>query len=98
MASIRRCFVTTYFSKQVLRQIIRTQQPGTETFAGIEARVGGCAALWQTLRDLRDAMVEPSVVLEALREGHFSTRTNVRTSHLLALAPDVAPILQRKGH
>ena len=85
------------FLEEVLRQIIRTQQPGTETFAGIEARVGGCAALWQTLRDLRDAMVEPSVVLEALREGHFSTRTNVRTSHLLALLQTLRLFCKEKG-
>ena len=55
------------FFEEALRQMIRTKQPGTEAFAGIEERAGGCAALWQTLRDLRDGMVEPSVVLEALR-------------------------------
>ena len=85
------------FLEEVLRQIIRTQQPGTETFAGIEARVGGCAALWQTLRDLRDAMVEPSVVLEALREGHFSTKTSARTSHLLALLQTLLLFCKEKG-
>ena len=61
----------------------RTKQPGTEAFAGIEERAGGCAALWQTRRDLRDGMVEPSVVSEALREGHFAPGTSERTSHLL---------------
>ena len=73
------------FLEEVLRQIIRTKLPGTEAFAGIEERAGGCAALWQTLRDLRDGMVEPSVALEALREGHFAAGTSERTSHLLAL-------------
>ena len=68
------------FLEEVLRQIIRTKQAGTEAFAGIEERAGGCAALWQTLRDLRDGMVDPSVVLEALREGHFGARTSERTS------------------
>ena len=73
------------FLEEVLRQIIRTKQPGTEAFAGIEERAGGCAALWQTLRDLRDGMVEPSVASEALREGHFAPGTSERTSHLLDL-------------
>jgi ATP-dependent helicase/nuclease subunit B len=29
------------FLEEVLRQMLRTSQPGTETFAGIEQRVGG---------------------------------------------------------
>ena len=73
------------FLEEGLRQIIRTRQPGTEPFAGIEERAGGCAALWQTLRDLRDGLVDPAVALEALGEGHFSQRASERTSQLLAL-------------
>jgi ATP-dependent helicase/nuclease subunit B len=73
------------FLEEALRQIIRTRQPGTEPFAGIEERAGGCAALWQTLRDLRDGLVDPAVALEALGEGHFSQRASERTSQLLVL-------------
>ena len=73
------------FLEEALRQIIRTRQPGAEPFAGIEERAGGCAALWQTLRDLRDGLVDPTVALEALREGHFSRRASERTSELLIL-------------
>ena len=57
------------FLEEALRQIIRTRQPGAEPFAGIEDRAGGCAALWQTLRDLRDGLVDPAVALEALGEA-----------------------------
>jgi ATP-dependent helicase/nuclease subunit B len=73
------------FLEETLRQIIRTRQPGAEPFAGIEDRAGGCAALWQTLRDLRDGLVDPTVALEALGEGHFSQRASERTSQLLIL-------------
>jgi ATP-dependent helicase/nuclease subunit B len=73
------------FFEEALRQIIRARAPGTEPFAGIEDRAGGCAALWQTLRDLRDGLVDPSVALEALGEGHFSRRASERTSQLLVL-------------
>jgi ATP-dependent helicase/nuclease subunit B len=73
------------FLEEALRQIIRTRQPGAEPFAGIEDRAGGCAALWQTLRDLRDGLVNPTVALEALGEGHFSQRASERTSQLLIL-------------
>src|SRR5499426_891463 len=85
------------FLEEVLRQLIRTKLPGTEAFAGIEERAGGCAALWQTLRDLRDGMVEPSVALEALREGHFAARTSERTSDLLALLQTLRLFCQEKG-
>ena len=85
------------FLEEVLRQIIRTKQPGTEAFAGLDERSGGCAALWQTLRDLRDGMVEPAVVLEALREGHFAARTRERTSHLLALLQTLRLFCKEKG-
>jgi ATP-dependent helicase/nuclease subunit B len=73
------------FLEEALRQIVRTRRPGTEPFAGIEDRAGGCAALWQTLRDLRDGFVDPTVALEALGEGHFSQRASERTSQLLVL-------------
>src|SRR3990172_1494517 len=73
------------FFEEVLRQLIRSRRPGTEVFAAIEERAGGCAALWQTLRDLRDGMVDPGVALEALREGQFSRKTNERTADLLVL-------------
>src|SRR3990172_4392234 len=56
------------FFEEVLRQLIRSRQPGAEAFAAIEERAGGCAGLWQTLRDLRDGIVDPEVALEALRE------------------------------
>jgi ATP-dependent helicase/nuclease subunit B len=85
------------FFEGVLRQMIRTTQPGTEVFAGIEERTGGCAALWQTLRDLRDGLVEPSVVLEALREDHFAKGTSGRTSHLLALLERLLLLCKNKG-
>lgn len=73
------------FFEEVLRQLIRGHQPGAEAFAAIEERAGGCAALWQTLRDLRDGMVDPRIALEALREGQFSRKTNERTADLLVL-------------
>jgi ATP-dependent helicase/nuclease subunit B len=76
---------TDLFLEEALRQIIRTRQPGAEPFAGIENRAGGCAALWQALRDLRDGMVDPTVAIEALGEGHFSERAGERTSQLLVL-------------
>lgn len=73
------------YLEEALRQMIRARQPGSEPFFGIEERAGGCAALWQTLRDLRDGLVDPTIALDALDEGHFSQRASERTSELLHL-------------
>ncbi len=73
------------FLEEVLRQIIRTGRQVPSVFSGIDERVGGCAALWQTLRDLKDGMVEPSLALEALREGHFGRDLSDRISNLLVV-------------
>jgi ATP-dependent helicase/nuclease subunit B len=73
------------FLEEVLRQIIRTRQAGAEPFAGIEERVGGCAALWQTLRDLRDGLVRPDLALAALSEGQWGNRPSERPEQLLQL-------------
>ena len=73
------------FLEEALRQLIRTSAPGAKPFADIQDRAGGCAALWQTLRDLRDGLVDPTVALEALGEGHFSQRASERTMQLLVL-------------
>ena len=85
------------FLEEALRQIIRTGQPGAEPFAGIEDRAGGCAALWQTLRDLRDGLVDPVLALAALGEGHFSQRTGERTSQLLALMQTLQKFCAEQG-
>ncbi len=72
------------FFEEALRQLIRNRCPGAEPFTGLEERGGGCATLWQTLRDLRDGLVDPTVGLDALAEGHFGPASE-RTSALLRL-------------
>jgi ATP-dependent helicase/nuclease subunit B len=73
------------FIEEVVRRLIRARQAGAEAFAGIEERLGGCAALWQTLRDLRDAGVDPQLGLEGLCEGQFGRGTHEHTAHILVL-------------
>ncbi|MCZ6620506.1 MAG: exodeoxyribonuclease V subunit gamma [Deltaproteobacteria bacterium] len=73
------------FLEEVLRQIIRMGQPGTSAFSGIDERVRGCAALEQTLRDLKDGMVELSPTIEALNEGHFGRQNREKISELFVL-------------
>jgi ATP-dependent helicase/nuclease subunit B len=85
------------FLEEVLRHAIRTGKPGTEAFAGIDEKAGGCAALWQTLRDLRDGMVDPAIALEAYNEGHFSPQTNARVVNLLTLFQTLFRVCEERG-
>ena len=85
---------TDLFLEEALRQIIRSRQPGAEPFAGIEERAGGCAALWQTLRDLRDGLVDPTVALDALGEGPLQParqRTHIAAFGLTANLSTILP-------
>lgn len=71
--------------EEALRALLRSGEPGTSTFAGLEETVGGCGALWQSLRDLKDGTVEPDRVLEALEEGHFAAERRAKLESLLLL-------------
>ncbi|HEY3304422.1 MAG TPA: PD-(D/E)XK nuclease family protein [Candidatus Binatia bacterium] len=61
--------------EEILRQIIRARLPGAAPFAGLDQKAGGAAALWQTLRDLKDGTVDPAVALEAARGDLFEEAT-----------------------
>jgi len=61
--------------EEVLRQTIRTKLPGTAPFSGLEEKAGGSAALWQTIRDLKDGGVDPATALEAARADLFEEST-----------------------
>ncbi len=70
--------------EEILRQIIRQGLPGAAPFAALEDKAGGAAALWQTLRDLKDGAVDPEVVLEAVGNNLFE-ETNESAGQLFTL-------------
>jgi len=71
--------------EEMLRRIIRKRLPGAEPFLGLEEEAGGCAALWQTLRDLKDGAVDPSVAREAVKGGLFGEEASEQADRLFAL-------------
>ncbi len=73
------------FLEEALRQIIRMEYAGAAAFSEVEQRVGGCAALWQTMRDLKDGTVDPLRALEALEEGHFGGEFTDKVANLFSL-------------
>ena len=73
------------FMEEALKRVI----PARGRFARMMENEGACSALWQSLRDLKDAMVDPDAALEALREGLFLNRDRDALGDLFALYREV---------
>lgn len=76
------------FLEESLRSMIRKDYDSGSSFFGLDEMEGGCAALWQTLRDLKDGLVSPDLVIQAVKEGHFGKEAISRLSELLELYLD----------
>lgn len=63
--------VDDFFFEQLVRQVVRRKLPGLEALTRLPASPGSWKGLWATVRDLRDAVVEPTTALKALTEGVF---------------------------
>jgi len=74
-----------FFYIEFLRHLIKTDLPGAATFRGFADTPDGCAALWATFQDLRDARVDPDSVIEAIREGIFSDEDLEKLTPLILL-------------
>jgi ATP-dependent helicase/nuclease subunit B len=73
------------FLEEALRQMIRRGHPAAAPFNELQQTAAGCAALWQTLRDLKDGLVDPARALEAVAEGHFGDDGEEKLAPLLSL-------------
>jgi ATP-dependent helicase/nuclease subunit B len=85
------------YLEEILRQMALTRRPEMSPFAGLEAKIGGCAALWQTLRDFKDGMVDPGQALEAGREGYFGAEDGKRVSELCKVYQSFLSICEERG-
>ncbi len=59
------------FFEQLIRHIVSSRLTALEPFQKLGRSSGIWAALWSTVRDLKDAGVDPDVALRAVREGSF---------------------------
>ena len=73
------------FMEEALKRVI----PAGGRFARMMENDGACSALWQSLRDLKDAMVDPEALLEAMREGLFRHRDRDALGDLFELYREV---------
>ncbi|MBD0315562.1 MAG: exodeoxyribonuclease V subunit gamma, partial [Nitrospiraceae bacterium] len=59
------------FFEQLVRHIVRSGLPGLTALEHIGYSSGTWSALWSTVRDLKDAGVDPVSALRGLKEGYF---------------------------
>ncbi len=63
--------VDDFFFEQLLRQVVNRHLPGLEAAAKLPPSPGTWKGLWATVRDLKDGVVDPAIVLKAVTEGLF---------------------------
>ncbi len=61
--------VDRLFFEQLIRHIVGSRLSAMEPFQRLGQSAGTWAALWATVRDLKDAGVEPAEALRGVREG-----------------------------
>ncbi|GJL62012.1 MAG: ATP-dependent helicase/deoxyribonuclease subunit B [Nitrospirales bacterium] len=65
--------ISEFTFRQYLEFILRSQQANRLSVSELNPSPGLCAALWSTIRDLKDAMIPPSVIRQAVDEGLFES-------------------------
>jgi ATP-dependent helicase/nuclease subunit B len=80
--------VDDFFFEQLVRQVVRRTLPGLEPLTRLPGSPGTWKGLWATVRDLKDAVVAPTMALKALTEGVFeeNDRTWLRSMFTLHAA------------
>lgn len=63
--------VDDLFFEQLVRHLVRSRLPGLTPLQQVGHSSGTWAALWSTVRDLKDAGVDAAVALRAVTEGCF---------------------------
>ncbi|WHZ21795.1 MAG: ATP-dependent helicase/nuclease AddAB, subunit B [Nitrospira sp.] len=77
--------VTDIFFEHLLRHLGQRNVPQTEALCLSRLASGAWTALWASLRDLKDAMVDPAVGLRAVEEGQFAAVDREKLKGLLTL-------------
>ncbi len=77
--------VDELFFEQLVRHIVRSKLSSQAPLQRIGQSAGTWGALWATMRDLKDADVDPGQVLQGLREGYFEEDDRAWLSALVSL-------------
>ncbi len=77
--------VSDLVCRQLLREILGRDIPAFKSLSRLRESPGLCAALWATIRDLNEAMIDPTAVLLGLDEGVFGEDPQGSLRTLLSL-------------
>jgi ATP-dependent helicase/nuclease subunit B len=77
--------VTDVFFEQLLQQLSQRNVPRTDVLRLSQLSPGAWAALWASLRDLKDATVDAAVALRAVDEEQFATEDREKLKGLFTL-------------
>ncbi len=77
--------VSDLFFEHLLRLIGQRPLPHTESLRLSSLPSGAWPALWASLRDLKDATVDPAVAIRAVEEGQFAPEDGEKLKGLLTL-------------
>ena len=81
----RIALVTDVFFEHLLQQLGQRNVPQTEAIRLSQLAPGAWAALWASLRDLKDATVDPAVALRAVDEKQFTPEDREKLKGLFTL-------------
>ncbi|OQW35240.1 MAG: hypothetical protein A4E19_16855 [Nitrospira sp. SG-bin1] len=77
--------VDELFFEQLVRHIVRSQLSSQAPLQRIGQSSGTWGALWATIRDLKDADVDPEQALQGLRDGYFEEEDREWLGALISL-------------
>jgi len=77
--------VSDLFFEQLLRHVAQRRLPHVEALRLSGLPHGAWSALWVSLRDLKDALVDPALAIRAVEEGQFGTEDNEKLKGLFTL-------------
>lgn len=77
--------VDDFFFEQLVGQIIGRKLSGLESLSRLPASPGTWKGIWAAVRDLKDAVVEPTTAVKALTEGVFEEEDRAWLGSLFTL-------------
>ncbi len=89
--------VDDIFFQQLVRQIVQVRLPSLTPLQQLGQSSGIWGALWSTIRDLKDAGVDPAIALRGLEEGCFDQEDHAWLTALFSLHAAVREVGKTLG-
>lgn len=89
--------VDDIFFEQLVRQIVQVRLPSLAPLQQLGQSSGMWGALWSTIRDLKDAGVDPAVALRGVEEGCFDQEDHAWLTALFSLHAAVRDVGKTLG-